>query len=140
MRTAALPLLLTILTTNALATQWEPIAEGASVALEVDVESIRKISEDIFEATFRFTHSSPQISQKSGTTYKSSEVTSFFDCKERKYAPFNRVEVDEIEGKRVQVAIVRIPEPKIQYYVVQPDSMNNVMQESVCVLGNWRAN
>ncbi len=124
--------LMALISAKALAEQWQPMAEAQSVTAEIDTDSIRLISKNIFEATFRFTHSLAQINRNSGATYFSAEVTSRFDCAGKKYAPFKRVEFAGPKGNGAQIATVKIPEEKIKFTDVQPTSMNEIMYDSVC--------
>jgi hypothetical protein len=132
MRALLLLGLMVLISAKAIAEQWQTIAEAQSVIAEIDADSIRPISKNIFEATFRFTHSLAQINRDSGATYFSAEVTSRFDCAGKKYAPFKRVEFAATKGKGAQIATVKIPEEKIKFTDIQPTSMNEIMYDRVC--------
>ena len=132
MRAISLLGLIALISANAIADQWQPLAEAQAVTAEIDADSIHPISSNIFEATFRFTHSLAQKNRDSGAVYFSAEVTSRFDCAGNKYAPFHRVEFTGPLGKGDQVATVKIPEEKIKFAEIQPNSMNEIMYDRVC--------
>lgn len=121
-----------LISSKTIAEQWQPMAEAQSVTAEIDADSIRPISKNIFQATFRFTHSVAQINRNSGATYFSAEVTSRFDCAGKKFAPFKRVEFAGQKGNGAQIATVKIPEEKIKFTDVQATSMNEIMYDRVC--------
>lgn len=132
MRAISLLGLIALTPANAITDQWQPIAEAQAFTAEIDADSIHPISSNIFDATFRFTYSLAQKNRDSGAVYFSAEVTIHFDCAGKKFAPFHRVEFAGPLGKGAQVATVKIPEEKIKFADIQPNSMNEIMYDRVC--------
>jgi hypothetical protein len=125
---------LALASAHALAAQWQPIAEYPGISAEIDAASIRARG-SLFEATFRFTHASPQTNRDSGIQYRSAEVQSLFDCDAKKFVPFHRVEFSDARGTGTVIATVVVPESKIRLESITTGSMNDVMLNRVCAIG-----
>ena len=118
------------LISNSIAADWRMIIDDPRVTLEIDSSSIRKNANQ-FEATFRFNHSENQKSAN-GATYASSEVTSLFNCEERKYAPYKRIEFEGHKSTGAEVNHVLRVGSEIGFYDPAPGSMGKYMYASVC--------
>lgn len=114
----------------AIADDWQPLASGP-VTLEIDATSLQK-HDGLIEARFRFNHATRQQTSKAGHAFRSSIVTIMFNCKERKYAPYKRLEYDGESGTGNEVNRVFLSGDAVKYYEPVPNSMADIMFEQAC--------
>jgi hypothetical protein len=118
---------------SALAANWQPLADYATVSAEVDATSIQSTG-NFVEASFRFTHASPQTNVESGAKYLSAMVQARFDCGAKTFLPYQRVEYSGAKGQGTIVATVIVPEAKRKFDRIAVGSMNESMFERACSL------
>jgi len=127
-------ILLLVYCINAYAAEsrWMNVAKISNVDAELDENSVVEKNEHT-EATFRFTYTAPQQSKKSGVSFQSAEVKTFFNCKEKTFLPYQRREFSGQQGQGELVGITTLPKFQWKPVPIVLGSMNEIMYTRVCM-------
>ena len=130
-KTIATTFLLAIISVNSMAASWVDFAHFPTLVAEMDVASVN-VHGKLVEATFRFNYYASQMSRSSNESYQSAEVMALFDCQEKRYFPFHRIEYEKIHSEGAVVATLSTPNPEMRLIAILPGSMNEQMLNSAC--------
>ena len=120
-----------LMTGNAIAARWTPIANFPQLSAEIDLDSV-VMRVNLVEAIFRFTYPLPQRSSSSGALYRSAEVTSLFDCKAGTFVPVHRREFSEPLSQGEIVGRISLPREASKLERIITGSMNEIMHSKAC--------